>query len=121
MDLSGDPTADLFKALAHPFRLRLIQELGAGEECVCHLALVLDRPQPYVSQLLSALREAGVVQDRREGKRIYYRLRSDVFVAVVAAGRCAVGDVADEPISRRRSVDGCPCPRCCDERQRATR
>lgn len=65
--------------LAHPARLRIVTELREGEACVSELQTVLDRPQPYVSQQLCVLREAGIVACRREGQFIYYRL-VDPFV-----------------------------------------
>ena len=65
--------------LSHPARLRIVTELREGEACVSELQAVLDRPQPYVSQQLCVLREAGIVACRREGQYVYYRL-VDPFV-----------------------------------------
>jgi ArsR family transcriptional regulator len=65
--------------LSHPARLRIVTELREGEACVSELQAVLDRRQPYVSQQLCVLREAGIVACRREGQFIYYRL-VDPFV-----------------------------------------
>jgi len=65
--------------LAHPARLRIMVELREGEACVSELQAALDRPQPYVSQQLCVLREAGIVAPRREGQFVYYRL-VDPFV-----------------------------------------
>jgi ArsR family transcriptional regulator len=63
--------AKLFRVLAHPVRLQILTILAKHEACVCHLEALLGRPQPYVSQQLATLREAGLVQDRREGTLIY--------------------------------------------------
>ncbi len=64
-----------FKALGDPVRLRLFQLLaGCDELCVCHLTEALDLPQSTVSRHLGVLRHAGLVQTRREGKWMYYRL-----------------------------------------------
>jgi DNA-binding transcriptional ArsR family regulator len=57
----------LLKALGHPVRLRILQELRQQEACVCHLEAVLRQRQAYISQQLMRLREAGLVEDRREG------------------------------------------------------
>ncbi|MBS3784970.1 MAG: helix-turn-helix transcriptional regulator [Anaerolineae bacterium] len=65
--------------LSHPARLRIVTELREKEMCVSELQAVLDRPQPYVSQQLCTLREAGIVAYRREGQYVYYRLE-DPFV-----------------------------------------
>ncbi len=62
------------KLLSHPARLRIVTELREGEACVSELQAVLERPQPYVSQQLGLLREAGIVACRREGQYVYYRL-----------------------------------------------
>lgn len=115
MDACPEATvADLFRALAHPVRLRLIQELSGGEECVCHLASVLGRPQPYVSQQLSALREAGLVEDRRDGQRVFYRLSNPVVPEVVSCATRAVGELPGLwPEGERGAALGCPCPKCC--------
>ena len=108
--------AELFRALAHPVRLRILDILSWQEACVCHLTAVLRKRQPYVSQQLSMLRDAGLVTDRREGTLIYYRLRDERIAELLTVGRHAVPgeeslsggrpDVPDRP------VPGCPCPRC---------
>lgn len=69
-----EPVARLFSLLAHPARLRILDLLRRGEARVCHLQAVLGVPQPYVSQQLRVLREAGLISQRREGLYIYYRL-----------------------------------------------
>ena len=69
----------LFTALAHPLRLRSLVLLATeGELCVCELTHVLDVAQPTVSRHLAQLREAGVVQDRRAGTWVYYRLHPEL-------------------------------------------
>jgi ArsR family transcriptional regulator len=64
----------VFKALADGTRLRILNLLLHGELCVCDIQFVLDSPQPNVSRHLTYLKNAGLVQDRREGPRIYYSL-----------------------------------------------
>lgn len=64
----------LFRALGDETRLRIIALLAQGELCVCHLQDVLELPQPTVSRQLAILRAAGLVEDRREGTWVYYRL-----------------------------------------------
>lgn len=111
--------ADIYRAFGHPWRLRLLEALRGGEECVCHLSALLDKPQPYVSQHLAALREAGLVVDRREGLRIYYRLADPgvgtvldaVQLLLLRAGRIKPEDVASAP-APKHPVGGCDCPRC---------
>ena len=64
----------LFKALADETRLRILGLLLMGEVCVCHIHESLRVPQPKVSRHLAYLRRAGLVDTRREGLWIYYRL-----------------------------------------------
>ena len=66
--------ADIFKVIAHPDRIRLIEELRRSEMDVNTLAETLDLPGPRVSQHLSQLRSKRIVQERREGRRHLYSL-----------------------------------------------
>ncbi len=63
-----------FQALGDNTRLRLLNLLGEKEICVCYLVEILDQPQPKVSRHLAYLRSAGVVEARREGKWMHYRI-----------------------------------------------
>ncbi len=69
--------APLFKALADETRLRILALLVSGELCVCDLLVILQLPQSTVSRHLAYLRNSGLVQDRREGVWMYYRLALD--------------------------------------------
>lgn len=64
----------LFKALADETRLRIVALLSHGELCVCHLEEALRLSQPKVSRHLATLRSSGVVEHRRDGTWVYYRL-----------------------------------------------
>jgi len=109
----------LLKALGHPVRLRILQELRQQEACVCHLEAVLRQRQAYISQQLMRLRDAGLVEDRRDGMNVYYRLRHEP----------AIGQLLDQAqlltkqtqpdsqalrFSPSRAVPaaGCSCPKC---------
>ncbi|MCL5264185.1 MAG: metalloregulator ArsR/SmtB family transcription factor [Chloroflexi bacterium] len=102
---SIEDALELFQVLAHPVRLRLLIELCREEECVCHLAALLDRPQPYISQQLAELRQAGLVVDRRDGQRIFYRIVDQRVRSLLLAS----GLLIDE---KRPVVSGCVCPKC---------
>ena len=69
-----DESVELFKAVADPVRLRLLNLLAAGEVCVCHLHEALDLPQSTVSRHLAYLRTRGLVVGRKEGLWVHYRL-----------------------------------------------
>jgi ArsR family transcriptional regulator len=64
----------LFRALGDETRLRIVALLSHGELCVCHLEEALGLSQPKVSRHLATLRAAGVVEPRRDGTWVYYRL-----------------------------------------------
>jgi ArsR family transcriptional regulator, arsenate/arsenite/antimonite-responsive transcriptional repressor len=68
------PVSRLFKALGDDTRLRIVALLCHGELCVCHLQAALDLTQSNASRHLSVLRGAGIVEDRRDGTWVYYRL-----------------------------------------------
>lgn len=67
--------AKVVKAMAHPSRLMMIDELSRGERCVCDLRELVDADMSTVSKHLAVLKKAGIVEDERRGKNIYYRLR----------------------------------------------
>lgn len=76
----------LLKTMAHTCRLRLLLALAFGEGCdVTTLICQCGQPQPYVSQQLRILREAGLVVGERHGPRICYRLADSEVVSVLAA------------------------------------
>jgi ArsR family transcriptional regulator len=63
-----------FRALGDETRLRIVALLSHGELCVCHLQAALGLSQPNISRQLGILRGAGIVEDRRKGNWVYYRL-----------------------------------------------
>ena len=75
------PLARLFKALGDETRLRIVALLSHGELCVCHVEAALAVPQPTASRQLGILRNAGVVDSRRQGTWIYYRLAAGMVAA----------------------------------------
>lgn len=68
--------ARALKALGHPTRLFMIEELSKGECCVCRLVERIDADFSTVSKHLSVLKEAGLVEDEKRGQKVYYRLRA---------------------------------------------
>ncbi len=68
------PWSRLLRAVADETRLRIVALLAEGELCVCHVEAALALPQPTVSRHLGVLRAAGVVDARRDGTWVYYRL-----------------------------------------------
>lgn len=66
--------AQVFKALAHPGRLLMVDELSRGERCVCELAAMVGSEMPTVSRHLAQLKHAGIVEDEKRGSQVFYRL-----------------------------------------------
>lgn len=104
--------AAILRAMAHPARLQIVDLLRGAPECVCHLSAALAKPQPYVSQQLAVLRNAGIIVDEREGVNIFYRLADETALRQVeaACGPASVGSGAGH-----RTVRGCNCPKCSSE------
>ena len=66
--------AKILKALAHPTRLFIVDELQDGEKCVCELNAEIDADASTVSKHLSVLKNAGLVHDDKRGLQVYYSL-----------------------------------------------
>lgn len=67
--------AEILKALAHPTRLFIVDELSRGERCVCELTDMVGVEMPTVSRHLSVLKSAGILADEKRGSQVFYRLR----------------------------------------------
>jgi ArsR family transcriptional regulator len=105
----------LFKALADATRLRILGLLLTGEVCVCDIHESLRIPQPKASRHLAYLRRAGLVETRRDGLWIHYRLgklADPVLAAIVAAVRHALThtDTVHRDGERLRKRIGCCVP-----------
>lgn len=66
--------ANIFKALGHPTRLWMVEQLAQGEKCVCEFVEGVDVDFSTISKHLSVLRHAGIVDMEKRGKQIFYRL-----------------------------------------------
>ncbi len=73
---------ELFKALAHPLRLKILQSLRAGERCVCEVIPAVGAEQSVVSKHLALLRQVGVLECRKEGLRVIYWVRHPVVFKI---------------------------------------
>ena len=92
-----------FKALADPRRLALLSALQGGERTVTELAETTQRPQPNVSQHLASLARAGLVESRREGTRVYYRI-ADPYVLRICDAVCDSVAPRDQGGKRKQAV-----------------
>lgn len=67
--------AKILKALAHPSRLYIVEELEKGERCVCDFADQIGADVSTISKHLSVLKQAGIVVDDKRGNQVFYQLR----------------------------------------------
>jgi ArsR family transcriptional regulator len=67
--------AQVLRAMAHPSRLMIIDELARGERCVCELQRIVGSDMSTISKHLRVMKHAGLVRDRRVGQQVYYALR----------------------------------------------
>ena len=101
--------SDLLKALSHSTRLAILDILRDGEQCVCHIEATLNLRQAYVSQQLMILKQAGLLEFRRDGLNLYYRLVKPEVLTVLDALSAATGVSPKLPIHKHGD---CPCPKC---------
>lgn len=78
-----DPRIKLLKALADETRIKIVQCLLDGERCACAIVPAVGKAQPTVSQHLRILEEAGVLESRRKGVNIWYKIRSDQAIQIM--------------------------------------
>ncbi len=103
----------VMKLLSHPARLAILEVLRNGEECVCHMETILGYRQAYLSQQLAVLREAEVIQDRRDGWNIFYKvIQPDIYKVLDAIHTYTGGS----SVLYHLTDEACPCPRCNVER-----
>ncbi|HTW44171.1 MAG TPA: metalloregulator ArsR/SmtB family transcription factor [Acidobacteriaceae bacterium] len=92
-----DDLARLFAALADTTRLRLLNLMTGREVCVCYFVEILGQAQPKISRHLAYLRRAGIVNARREGKWMHYRIRWPQDHAAVFILRAVLASLAESP------------------------
>jgi len=86
-ETQADSLADVFGALSDPTRLRLfdlVRRAGEGGICSCDLVEPLDRSQPTISHHLKVLREAGLVESRKEGTWVWYSTSPGATASLLA-------------------------------------
>ena len=101
-------------AIASPQRIAILLLIGKGEACVCHLEASLGWRQAYISQHLMALRKADILQDRREGRYIFYSLKDASLLGLITASATLSG-LSAETVSTLINTQvnpSCACPQC---------
>lgn len=104
---------DFFRVIGQPVRIQILLVLAAQDSCVCHLEAVLGLRQASISQHLMALRKAGLLSTRREGRNIFYHLNHQEVAQLIRQAAALAGisvDFCDR--LQTQPVPGCPCPHC---------
>ena len=116
---SVEKVVSLLQTIGQESRLQILLAIGEGEACVCHLEAGLGYRQAYISQHLMALREAGLLSTRRDGRYIYYRLENpEIMDMVKLAARLAGLDVSDIANYADLTKANCECPNCSMEKEK---
>jgi DNA-binding transcriptional ArsR family regulator len=102
------------EAIASPQRIAILLAIGQGEACVCHLESALGWRQAYISQHLMALRKSDILEDRRDGRYIYYRLKNTSYLHLVIASAEVCGLSAESvfELINTQTYASCECPHC---------
>ena len=110
--------SDLLQVISPEPHLEILLTIGKGEACVCHLEAALGYRQAYISQQLMALREAGVLSTRRDGKYIFYRLeKPEIIEMVELAARLAGLDISVVAAKASITRTPCECPNCSPQKE----
>jgi DNA-binding transcriptional ArsR family regulator len=88
--------ANVLKALGHPTRLWMAEQLENGEKCVCELAEFIDADFSTISKHLSVLKQAGVVSDEKRGKQVYYKLKVPCILKYMSCVEAVIKAQAEE-------------------------
>jgi ArsR family transcriptional regulator len=102
-----------FQALGDNTRLRLLNLMGDQEICVCYFVEILGQPQPKISRHLAYLRSAGLVEARREGKWMHYRITMPPHIGAAQILKQTLGWMKEERAmlaDRARLTKACCSP-----------
>jgi DNA-binding transcriptional ArsR family regulator len=110
----SEQIAGPLESIASPQRVAILLAIGQGEACVCHLETALGWRQAYISQHLMALRKAGILEDRREGRYVFYRLKNAAYLELVATAAevCGLSLETGFFLSSTQKSAACECPHC---------
>lgn len=102
------------EAVSSPQKIAILLAIGQGEACVCHLETALGWRQAYISQHLMALRKAGILEDRREGRYVFYHLKNTAYLDLIAASAevCGLSFETSTILSNAQKNPLCECPHC---------
>jgi ArsR family transcriptional regulator, arsenate/arsenite/antimonite-responsive transcriptional repressor len=107
--LDVERLARLFHALSDETRLKIVERLLLGEQCVCNLMETLELKQSYLSFHMKTLKEVGLVTDRRDGRWIHYSLNLGTL-----------GEVQEFIGTTREKAARLDAVRCCEEEKKGS-
>jgi DNA-binding transcriptional ArsR family regulator len=95
--------ARILKAMSHPVRLTIVDELSRGDRCVCELLPLVTVDQSVLSRHLAQLKHAGIVTERRDGTRVFHHLECP---CILDALDCTLGVLKADAKRRQRAMRG---------------
>jgi DNA-binding transcriptional ArsR family regulator len=111
---TSEQIATSLSAIASSQRIAILLAIGNGEACVCHLETALGWRQAYISQHLMALRKTDILQDRREGRYVFYKLKNTALLNLLI-NSAPLSGLSPETISaliNTQNYPSCECPQC---------
>lgn len=78
---------DVFKALSDPTRLKILECVKNGEKCVCEIVPSTQKSQPNVSQHLKVLKNAGLINERKDGTNIFVKVANEDIYKIIDVAR----------------------------------
>lgn len=94
--LQFEAKAKVLKALAHPTRLWMAEQLSAGEMCVCEFVDQIEADFSTISKHLTVLKQAGIVQDDKRGKQVWYKLKVPCVLRFMECVEAVIANNAKE-------------------------
>jgi len=110
-----EQASSIMSVLGNPFRIQIAIALSGQEACVCHLEQMLKKRQAFISQHLMVMRDAGLLDTRRDGKYIYYRLadKEGILDLIRSAAMIAGLNPTEMPsVPLQPVIEQCACPKC---------
>ena len=88
--------AQVLKALGQPTRLQILDLLKDGERCVCEIFPAINQEQANVSKHLSIMKQAGLLESRKDGLRVLYRIKNDEILKLIHGVSCMLKNQVHE-------------------------
>jgi len=96
--------AEIAKAIAHPLRIAILDFLKDGEQCVCDIAEYIGSERSNVSRHLSVMVNAGVLECRKEGLKVIYKLKTPCILDCFSCITACLKQQADENVKLLRAI-----------------